>query len=312
MSTSLEQLQKELVEEWENSKKLLQDIELARIKNELEAEKMKQQQWHIALQQLQETKEHTEQEHTKVLEELKGRAVASRENTSSQVLEWFNLQIAGMKITPPSSSEEERARQQKQKEIEEIKVQQEELNNRMAELQGLKASEQEDPQPATGAQETLIMQLRNALSGRKEEDPKKMLLKALITNQNKTTGGGGTSTLKPAILNSLLTSEGGNSMAEWLANLNRQEEGESEISKLLLTGEGEPKGKKARSGILDKATTNIQERQVWPQQNLGEDWVDEDTKFKHMKFEHLVAGETRTIETCTDPAQILGRLRLLR
>ena len=30
-----------------------------------------------------------------------------------------------------------------------------------------------------------------------------------------------------------------------------------------------------------------------------------------MKFEHLVAGETRTIETCTDPAQILGRLRLL-
>ena len=30
-----------------------------------------------------------------------------------------------------------------------------------------------------------------------------------------------------------------------------------------------------------------------------------------MKFEHLVAGETRTIKTCTDPAEILGRLRLL-
>ena len=35
-------------------------------------------------------------------------------------------------------------------------------------------------------------------------------------------------------------------------------------------------------------------------------------EFKQLKFEHLVAGETRTIETCTDPVQILGRLRLLR
>ena len=35
-------------------------------------------------------------------------------------------------------------------------------------------------------------------------------------------------------------------------------------------------------------------------------------EFKQIKFEHLVAGETRTIETCTDPAEILGRLRLLR
>ena len=33
---------------------------------------------------------------------------------------------------------------------------------------------------------------------------------------------------------------------------------------------------------------------------------------KQIKFEHLVAGATRTIETCTDPAEILGRLRLLR
>ena len=35
-------------------------------------------------------------------------------------------------------------------------------------------------------------------------------------------------------------------------------------------------------------------------------------EFKQLRFEHLVAGETRTIETCTDPAQILGRLKLLR
>ena len=79
-------------------------------------------------------------------------------------------------------------------------------------------------------------------------------------------------------------------------------------------GEGDPLGRqgKARSGILDRATTNIQDKQVWPQQNLGEDWADEDMEFKQIKFEHMVAGETRTIKTCTDPAQILGRLRLLR
>ena len=35
-------------------------------------------------------------------------------------------------------------------------------------------------------------------------------------------------------------------------------------------------------------------------------------EFKQIRFEHLVAGETRTIETSTDPAEILGRLRLLR
>ena len=64
--------------------------------------------------------------------------------------------------------------------------------------------------------------------------------------------------------------------------------------------------------MLDKATANIQQKQVWPQQNLGEDWVDEDVEFKQMKFKHMVAGETRTIETCMEPAEILGRLRLLR
>ena len=45
---------------------------------------------------------------------------------------------------------------------------------------------------------------------------------------------------------------------------------------------------------------------------VGEDWADEDVEFKQLRFEHLVAGETRNIETCTKPAEILGRLRLLR
>ena len=67
-----------------------------------------------------------------------------------------------------------------------------------------------------------------------------------------------------------------------------------------------------KSGMLDKATSHIQQKQILPQKNLGEDWAEEEVEFKQLRFEHLVAGETRTIETCTDPAQILGRLKLLR
>ena len=111
--------------------------------------------------------------------------------------------------------------------------------------------------------------------------------------RTKPPGEGGTNTLKPALINSLIGGDSSN-MAEWLANLNRQEEGESEIAKMSLVGEeeGGQRSSKVRSGILDKATTNIQPKQVWPQQNLGEDWADEEVEFKQMKFEHLVAGET--------------------
>ena len=86
----------------------------------------------------------------------------------------------------------------------------------------------------------LIQQLRSALTSKPEEDPNKALLKALITSQNKTIAEGGTSTLKPQVLSSLLN-EGGNTMAEWLETLNKQEEGESDLSKLLQLGNGNQK-----------------------------------------------------------------------
>ena len=71
-------------------------------------------------------------------------------------------------------------------------------------------------------------------------------------------------------------------------------------------------GGKTKSGMLDTATSNIQLKQVWPQKNLLEDWADEEVDFKNMTFEHLVAGEVRTIEMATQPTEILGRLKLLR
>ena len=160
-------------------------------------------------------------------------------------------------------------------------------------------------------------QLRASLASKVEEkDPNKMLLRALITNHNRTQGTQGTSTLKPDILHRL-ASDGEFSMAEWLASLNKQEEGESEVHRFINKYDDESdcrqecRHAKYKSGMLDKSTTNIQRKEVWPQKNLGEDWAEEEIEFKQLKCEHLVAGETLTIETCTDPAQILGRLGLL-
>ena len=96
-------------------------------------------------------------------------------------------------------------------------------------------------------------------------------------------------------------------MADWLAMFNKQDQGESK-----LYFDDEYKSKHSRSGILDKSTSNIQRKETWPQKNLLEDWADEEVSFNQMTFEHLIAGEARTIELCTEPAQILGRLKLLR
>ena len=253
-----------------------------------------------------------------MLEELKETASANRLEAPSEVTDWLKSQMARFSQGPDLTSEEAtRDRQeklQKDKEIRDLQLQQEQISRKLEALQGTsttvngKSPMGENP---SCNQEILMQQLRTALSGKKEDDPNKLLLKALVTSQNKVDVEGGTNTLKPSILQGLFQPKGGPTMAEWLANLNRQEEGESELSKLLIEGEGDGRLGKVKSGILDRATTNIQQKQVWPQQSLGEDWADKDIEFKQIKFEHLVAGETRTIETCMDPAQILGRLRLL-
>ena len=212
--------------------------------------------------------------------------------------------------------------QERQAALAELKKQQEELTKKIKDMQedptSWHTSARDNlggPQGLNlwGLKEVLLQQLKTALSAQKEEHPNKALLKALVTQQNKVTGEGGISMLKPSILNKLAAGNS-NTMAEWLASLNKQEEGESKISKfpLLIDDDSTTRPSKVKSGILDKATTNIQQIQVWPQQNLREDWADEEVEFKQMRFKHLVAGETRTIETCTDPAEILGRLRLLR
>ena len=138
-------------------------------------------------------------------------------------------------------------------------------------------------------------------------DWQKEALRQFLVNSNKTTGAGGATTLKPDLLKKMMDKPEQFNMAEWLATLNKEETGE-----WAYDDSDNCKHKKIRSGMLDKATANILHKEVWPQKNLLEDWADEEMEFRHLQFEHHVAGEVRTIETSTEPAQILGRLRLLR
>ena len=307
MAQSAEELRQQLEEQKEHSLKLVEDAELMKIRNELEVEKLRHKQWEMAIEQLKVTRE-------KVEIKIQDMAGAKQAEISKDVTGWLRSQMANLKLGGSPDMEEvviDKEKEAKEQAIQELRMQQKELNKKLAELTGTHPPANTAPTEEKTSQDALMQQLRSALSSKKEEDPSKMLLKALITGQNKVPGEGGTNTLKPVLINSWLNPESGNTMAEWLANLNRQDEREFDLSRFHMLGEGEAKAVK-KSGILDKATTNIQDKQVWPQQNLGEDWADEDVEFKQMKFEHLVAGETRTIETCTDPAQILGRLHLLR
>ena len=260
-----EELKQQLEAEKEASEKLQEEAELMQIKHDLETEKLKQQQWQEAIKQLNAAKEQVLQEHDKCLTQIREISESARAEASSGAASWLSDQMARVNPDP----EKDRREQERREAISDLKKQQEEISRKLAELeQPNGAGPVSTPQGTVRAygegdkptQEILMQQIKGILTGRKEEDQNKALLKAFITAQNKAPGEGGTNTLKVSLVNSLLTGEGTNTMADWLANLNRQEESESEISKLPLLGdmEGLPKQGKARSGILDKATTNIQ------------------------------------------------------
>ena len=273
-----------------------------RLLNELEHERLQQEQWEEAMKQLEQAREQMKQEHQKNMEQMKTMALVAASKPSAQAVAWLQQELhqpGGGKGPTQLQGEKDKAEKEKAKLLEDLRRQQEALSKQIADITG----------------ETLMEQIRAVLANREgEKDKNKALLKALVTSQHKTVGAGGTNTLRPDLLDRL-TGAGEFSMPEWLASLNRQEEGELDVSK-FINDESDCRDTcrhtKMKSGMLDKSTTNIRHKEVWPQKNLGEDWAEEEIEFKQLRFEHLVAGETRTIETCSDPAQILGRLRLLR
>ena len=272
------------------------------------------------------------QQHEENMAKMNEMAQEANLASGNQAVAWMKSQIqkiGGTTQVPKGTPGE--ADPQKERILEQLHKQQEDIQKQIDDINLGKEYTQPTPEvndllikPLSGnsrdspQQELIMEQIRTALAPKEvDKDPNKALLRALITGQNKTQGTSRTSTLKPDVLHKL-TGDTEFSMAEWLASLNKWEEGESEVTKLLGKMDDdsdcrvECRHSKNRSGILDKSTTNIRHKEVWPQKNLGKDWAEEEMEFKQLKFEHLVAGETRTIETCVDPAQILGRLHLLR
>ena len=305
------ELQAQVAKQKTKNRSMQWQVENMKLQNELDAEKLQEEQWEAALQQLKEARDKMSEEHRRNLEQIKTMNTEPAHKGSGQAVAWLQEELHNRN----QETEAEKRYREKKQLLQDLQKQQEELQRKIADISG------RDIGPTgvnpDNSQQLLLEQLRAALTTKEtEKDPNKALLKALITSQNKTYGPSGTSTLKTDLVNRM-TGCTEFSMAEWLASLNKQDEGESEVLKVLAREEEsdcrlECRHSKMKSGMLDKSTTNIRHKEVWPQKNLGEDWAEEEIEFKQLKFEHLVAGETRTIETCTDPAQILGRLRLLR
>ena len=314
-----EKLQKELEEKRAATKLAAQQAEEMKLRNELEGEELRQQEWELAMDQMKKKRERMMQLHQAKIEEIKRMTEDTEEEEgNSDMISWLKEQLN--KIKQPSEDtklkeQEEQARleQERLKQIEDIRNQQQQLAQKLAELTG---EPKEGPSVSQKGEEQalLLQQLQTALNPQPEKDPQKAILRALTTQANKTVGTGGVHTLRPDILQKITNQEPGHSMdmSDWLAQFNREEEGESLLRLGNTEGEGECKHTKLKSGMLDKSSMNIKQKQIWPQKNLGEDWAEDELDFKQIRFEHMVAGETRTIETCSEPAQILGRLRLLR
>ena len=321
--TTPEQLQEMIRDQKEASAKLQQQVETMRLRNELEAQQLQQAEWELAIQQLKDKREQMNQHHEDNLAKMRTMVQETTKN-SDQAMIWMEAQLSKKAGPPPEDSEAQAERQaqleQLHRQQEEMHKQQEDLQKKIAELSSDKAcglTHTLEPHGGRKEQDLLLEQLRMALAPKGEEkDPNRAMLKALFTSQNKALGMSGTNTLNPDMMRKI-SGDGDFSMSEWLASLNRQEEGESDLNKFFKQEDdydcrGEWQHSKLRSGMLDKSTTNIRRKEVWPQKNLGEDWAEEELEFKQLRFEHLVAGETRTIETCSEPADIMGRLCLLR
>ena len=153
MAKSQEELQRQLEEEKVQSKHLMEEAELIRMQQELEAEKLKQKQWQVTIEQLQQTREHAEKEHAKYLEDIKQAAGAARENTSRSMLEWFKAQTdklgrPELESGRPESEEEQKARLEREArdtEIKNLQAQQEQIAQKLAELTQHKTTEPAKP-----------------------------------------------------------------------------------------------------------------------------------------------------------------------
>ena len=320
--SELDSLKEELKRQREANEKIKTELEEARLRNEIDREKMKQLEWQTAKQKLEEERASMAQAHEEAMKAINEAAPQPKDESSVEYLKQKLAELTGEKATKPREQDDSKQKQVADQ-LQELRKQQQQITQAAKEaakdhednpqIQELlkKLEVKEDPKPAPQDDQARLMEhLLSTLQGKEVESQmtrQKEILRQFLVDSNKTSTTGGATTLKPELLKKLSGESDTFNMTEWLAKRNRHQSEEAQCD----PGTEECKQHK-KSGMLEKATTNIQQKQTWPQKNLLEDWADEDLEFKHLQFEHMVAGETRTIEMGTDPAQILGRLRLLR
>ena len=328
MSEKEKQLLQELEQQRQSSLKLQQELAELKIQSQIDLEKQKQEQWSTTIAQVKEAQHEAKKQQSEQLANIQQmiKDMVPTKEGDTELLEKLKT------LLPMSETQEEKQRRLQQEEnrqknkeraqrlLEQHKQLQEQAEHPTASdldeetrlllqlaLHSSAAPPEEHHKRPTLDQQQFMEQLRRTLGITKVEDPQKTILKQFLTKSNTTTTLGGATMLKPQLLKQLAGEKEEFNMADWLARFNKQEQGD-----LPLEFDDKTKHKNSKSGILDKATSNIQHKEVWPQKNLLEDSADEDITFNQMMFEHHMAGEVPTIELCTEPAQILGRLRLLR
>ena len=307
----MEELQAELQEQRRKTADLETQLKQAQLRAELEAQKRIQKEWEMAMDKVKEAEEKKEQEHQERLKNIE----AGSATPGDSPLEWLRKLTEEANKDKPSEQliQLQKLAEQQKKLAEQAKALSGEGKGDpqvQKLLEQICGTEEVETTPKKDNQAAWMDQLQAALSHKpssNQVDLQKEVLRHFLVSASKSATPSGATTLKPELLKKLQGEQDDFSMADWLSMLNKQELGEFNY----LDNEENKLGK-LRSGMLDKATSNILHKEVWPQKNLMEDWADEEVDFKEISFEQLVAGEVRTIELCTEPSQILGRLRLLR
>ena len=306
-------LKEELMKQKEENERLQNEAQAQELRNQIELQKKQKEKWELTINSMKSAQEKALQACDTEMEKIKTTADEFLSTYSKEEAVKF-LQQKLQALQSNDSEELKLAQEKKKKELEklqELREQQKNIEQQIATLMGEDTGRDTTTKDDNNStQDTWVTQLRQLLGDKTEDDTNKALLKALMAQSNRTNTSCGANALRPELL-SKITGGGDNlSMPQWLANLNNKNLDTGEFT-FDSKCEEEIKGKQ-KSGMLNRATAHIYQKQVWPQKNLREDWAEEELDFKQIQFEHLVAGETRTIKMCSEPAQILGRLRLLR
>ena len=100
-----EQLQEQIEEKWASSQNLQKQVEAMKLRNQLEAEEMQQQQWELAIQQLKHSREQMAQQHEENMKQIWDMgAEAPKQN---QAVAWLQSQIPKAGSEAPNATEDQ-------------------------------------------------------------------------------------------------------------------------------------------------------------------------------------------------------------